>query len=122
MKMTYNEALAFMSKTKDMKKGRPVGRNTRMRCHIKTAISTLPVIDIQYYQTGIVALCHDKTLLRNGGWHSITTKQRLNEWLPMNMRIYQKDFTWYLQHNDVKHELPHSFAITITNDGEVKIV
>lgn len=37
---------------------------------------------------------HGSVLLNSGGWHSVTTKQRMN--LFTHLSIYQRDFVWYV--------------------------
>lgn len=63
---------------------------------------------VRYHSTIIVTyLGYDKFRLNSGGWHTSTTKQRLNALLPGNGSIYQKDFVWYvtdLSHGQVTQE------------------
>ena len=35
--------------------------------------------------------------LDSGGYQTVTTKDRMNRFLPLGYRVYQKDFDWYLQ-------------------------
>ena len=56
-------------------------------------------INVYLWRTCIAEVTDDKILLNTGGWRSVTTKSRLNALLRLanaNLRIYQKDFTWYV--------------------------
>ena len=125
--MNYQEALTFMSKAKDMTKGRPTGqRGTRMRYSIHPE-TKLPVVSLTYHNTAVVAWRHDTTMFMNNGWHTLTTKNRINEHLSQfHLYIVQRDFKWYLQRRDghlgpLTNEwgLSHDFVITVTPEGKV---
>jgi len=115
--INYQEALAYMSKAKNIEYGRPYGKNTRIEYTFGS--DGMPFISIRYHDTILANIHHDRTEYRNGGWHSVTTKDRLNKLLPAHMRISQKNFVWYLHINESVHELPHDFTISISSDGEI---
>lgn len=125
--MNYQEALAFMSKAKDITKGRPTGqRGTRLiyDLHYETG---LPVVTLKYHNTYLVQWTHDNTLFMNSGWCTPTTKKRLNEQLKdFNMGIVQRNYMWYLQRMDEaanieEWSLSSYFLFSITPEGELKI-
>jgi hypothetical protein len=116
--LNYQTALAYVSKAKDIEEGRPYGKNTRILYDVDDG---MPFVRIQYHATTIVEYYHDHTRYYNGGWHSVTTKDRLNKLLPKHMRLSQKNFVWYLHINKSVHELPDDFTITISSDGDVDI-
>lgn len=44
----------------------------------------------------IVALGSDRFTVNSGGYRTSTTKQRLNALLPNGVRVWQKDFAWFV--------------------------
>lgn len=125
--MNYQEALAYMSKAKNIDNGRPTGqRGTRMLYDTHHA-TKMPVVSLRYHNSILVQWTHDHTLFTNDGWNTLTTKNRINEHLsPFHMYIVQRDFKWYLQRRDghlgsITNEwaLSHDFIITVTPEGEV---
>jgi hypothetical protein len=117
--MNYQEALAFMSKAKDIGKGRPTGqRGTRM--HLHTYKVPFPDVSLQYHNTTLVMWTHEGIYFRNGGWKTATTKSRLNEHLRKHeLYITQRQFVWYLCsiNSDKEYPLDSAFVLLITNDG-----
>lgn len=118
--MNYQEALAFMSKAKNISKGRPTGqRGTRMRYHH----NLIPDVSLHYHHTELVRWTSDGIYFRNGGWKTATTKARLNEHLlPHRLYITQRKFVWYLHSFDSKDEpkaLSSAFVFCIKNDGDI---
>ena len=54
---------------------------------------------VYLWGTRIAEVYDDAIVLNTGGYRSVTTKSRLNALLRLanaNLRIYQKDFTWYV--------------------------
>lgn len=49
-----------------------------------------------YHQNPIVVQSGDVYRLSSCGWQTSTTKERINRYLPTGYRVYQDDFTWYL--------------------------
>lgn len=81
--MTYAEADAKIGKYSTKK----IGHNTFLR-------RDDGIISIQYHATKIVTINKDGSYtLNTGGYRTVTTKARLNEYTPA--QIYQKDFVWY---------------------------
>ena len=39
------------------------------------------------------------TVVNSGGWQTVTTKERINRYLPEGWRLHQKDFVWYLSNS-----------------------
>ena len=51
-------------------------------------------IVVRYHETDIVTIHpNDTYTIRNGGWTTTSTKERINEYSPMN--IYQRNHAWY---------------------------
>lgn len=49
-----------------------------------------------YHQTPVVEKEGNRYILNTGGYETKTTKRRINRYLPSGYKLYQKDFTWYL--------------------------
>ena len=56
------------------------------------------------HDTDIISYIGDKIVLNSGGYRTRTTKSRINEFLPSNISVYQKDYTWYIIRNGEKIE------------------
>ena len=55
---------------------------------------------IRFHKTDILKFDGDGNVtLNSGGYHTITTKARLNEFQRVAY-VYQEDFTWYVRLND----------------------
>lgn len=53
-------------------------------------------IEAIYHETAVVVYEKDGTIWANtGGWHTVTTKDRLNQLLP-NTQVYSKSGIWYI--------------------------
>jgi hypothetical protein len=51
---------------------------------------------VRLHNTNIVEFLHDGRIrLYSGGWHSVTTKERINQFV--NGTLYQQKGTWYYQ-------------------------
>ena len=58
------------------------------------------------HRTAIAVFDHNTNALKlnTGGWHSVTTKSRLNailQELIAGARVYQKNFNWFLSYHNV---------------------
>ena len=74
--------------------------NTRVEYNENTNCSTVVL-----HRTAIATYDHNTQALKlnTGGWHSVTTKSRLNailQELIAGARVYQKAFDWYLSYNN----------------------
>jgi hypothetical protein len=57
----------------------------------------------------------DKIILNSGGYRTHTTKARINEFLPSNIRVYQKKYNWYIiKDNDDKNVIEFTDGIELT--------
>jgi len=73
-------------------KSKLVKRNTRLTEYVDGKKT------LRFHATDIITWKPDgKIILNSGGYKTRTTKQRLNQYLyPHDIRVYQKDFEWYL--------------------------
>lgn len=52
---------------------------------------------IYYHNTAIVVELADGSFrLSSGGWETKSTKERINQHLPGNCKLVQKDYDWYI--------------------------
>ena len=52
-------------------------------------------IAIRFHNTDVVTISPQNVYtLDNGGWFTVTTKERINRYAPV--RIWQRDFQWYV--------------------------
>lgn len=89
---SYKTAVKFLSAGKD-KTDRPLpGRSTRLQMRDNGEIA------VRYHETDVLTYCPDGTIVLNsGGWMTVTTKARINEYLPSGWTLYQDKGVWYLQ-------------------------
>ena len=78
--------------------------NTNVDYNSNTNCSTVVL-----HRTAIAVYDHNTQAvkLNTGGWHSNTTKSRLNAILDQVMygaRVYQKNFDWFLSYNNQTHD------------------
>lgn len=86
--MTYKEAQKFMQGRYNSKslQGGHTYLTRRGNCFA-----------IQYHNTCIVLIHVDGSyILESAGWRTVTTKQKINRYLPKDYWVFQKDFQWYL--------------------------
>jgi len=53
--------------------------------------------------------------LNSGGWRTVTTKSRINEFLPKNISLYQKDFEWYIKTPIITYKFVDGITINTFN-------
>lgn len=91
--MTHAEAIKMVhGKTK--RTTRKVGNNTYAE------IMPWGDVDIMLHGTTVVSIHPDNSVtLNTGGWHTVTTKDRINQYSPV--RVYQRKGQWYLDDGTV---------------------
>ena len=90
--------------------------NTNVEYNSNTNCSTVVL-----HRTAIAVYDHKNQALKlnTGGWHSNTTKSRLNailQELIAGARVYQKNFNWFLSYNNATHDFWDGM---ILSQGEV---
>ena len=55
---------------------------------------------IRYHNTDIITITPTTVILNTDGWLTNTTKDRLNEFTPFGLDLYQKNHVWYLNYNN----------------------
>ena len=90
--------------------------NTSVEYNNNTNCSTVVL-----YNTAIATYDHNTQALKlnTGGWHSVTTKSRLNailQELIAGARVFQHQFNWYLSYNNSTHDFNDGMILC---NGEV---
>lgn len=69
---------------------------------------------IRLHDTDIITFTNKGTIiLSSGGWQTKTTKDRLNKYLPDNIRINQKNYNWTVNIHGVKQEFTEGMEIIL---------
>src|SRR3990167_8279765 len=78
--MTYQQALERLQTARDTTAGKPVANNTRL-------IPRGSDIAVRFHETDVVTIHKNGGYtLNNGGWGSMTTAARINEYAPAGLR------------------------------------
>ena len=102
------------------KDSRKVANNTYLERRaatftIKGKTTGIGSIALKLHNTDIMTAYPDNTVtLNTGGWRTVTTKARMNDFLPFG-RIYQKDFIWYLSLGNVDHVYDDGMELSETD-------
>ena len=88
--MTYEEAANIISTARDEKKGKRINNNTYLQSsEDKTFVILLHETEIlTFLPNGLVKL-------DSGGWKTVTTKSRMNNYLE-NAYIFSSEKKWYI--------------------------
>jgi hypothetical protein len=74
---------------------------------------------IRLHQTDIVEIAASGSItLNSGGWRTVTTKERMNRFLPAGVQLWQECGIWYLSENCTQRA-PYYDGIRITPKGKV---
>jgi len=92
-------AQSLMETARDKSKGKPIANNTRL--YESSTTSHLCHHIIKLHGNIIMEIYSNHIKLYDGGWKTVTTKARLNQFGMWS--VYQKDFDWYVI-VDGKHE------------------
>lgn len=82
--MTYAEAHRLWTETRKRK----LGNNTYL-------VRIAGGYGIRLHSTIVVFFRPDYTVLNSGGWRTVTTKARMNEF--SGFSVYQEKFVWYVE-------------------------
>lgn len=86
-----------------------LGKCDRKRIDSNTwAVRRADAIDVVYHRTPVVTHAADGAVVyRDGGWQTVTTKRRLNDWGADHVSVYQENFVWYVV--DREHDTRERF-------------
>lgn len=73
------------------------------------------VIAIRLHDTNIITYQGHKVTLDSGGWQTMTTKARLNRYLPDGVSISQKNFDWFVHDTRDNTVKPFTDGMTIAS-------
>ena len=76
-----------------------MGQTKTVGKHATTVEYTDGVLRVTYWSTAVVIVDGDYVTLRSGGWHTATTKARMNQassQFDLGYRVFQKDYEWFL--------------------------
>lgn len=104
---------------KDALKGKPerkIGHNTTLRYdHFDT------VVAVRLHWTDIVKVYPTNAVeLRTGGYHTVTTKERINQFLPPGVAVVQRRGEWFVESRRTDQRVPFFEGITVRDDGQVQ--
>jgi len=89
--MTHNDAVKMVYGKRNASR-RKVGNNTYAE------ILDDGSIGIKLHHTYVVKIhADDSATLNTGGWHTRTTKDRINEYAPCGVCVVQRKHEWYVQ-------------------------
>lgn len=78
---------------------------------------------IRYHRTDVVEMFPDGSVsLNSGGYHTSTTKNRMNEYLPHGYYVRQENYEWYFGRrgkDGIRVEVPFYDGISITPSGTI---
>ena len=104
---TFKDALFYLGAKYD----RPYAHNTRIkRVNVDRVIVT-------YHNNPVVTITPQESIFSSCGWKTLTTKERINWFLPEGFRLYQEKSVWYISNGRISFIFKD--GITITNDGQV---
>jgi hypothetical protein len=107
--MTHSEAVKMVN-GKTSRQSRKVGNNTYAE------ILPNGSVGIMLHSTYVVTIHEDNTYtLRNGGWYSPTTKDRMNKYLPAGVSVIQRKGEWYVKKTirDFANVIPYEEGVTV---------
>jgi hypothetical protein len=100
-----------------------LGNNTYLERVQEPYNSPLQMIVVRLHNTYIVQFHSDgRVTLHTGGWHTVTTKDRINEFI--TGRVYQRNHEWfYVGHNlegaiDWDHPEDFTDGINVRHEGK----
>ena len=110
----YNEALTVLRGKQKNKQSRKIANNTYL-------IKGDGKISVRLHSTDIITFWHTGNIVLNsGGWKTVTTKARINEFSPFS--IYQENSIWYVSftHHEPKTYCFKDNMVISTQTGTVQ--
>jgi len=85
--MNYNEAKSILDNKRGNKDSKKLANNTYL---VRVSFGYA----IRLHETNIITFYEDHFVLNNGGWFTMTTKERINTYAPVY--VTQKNSIWYI--------------------------
>lgn len=102
--MTHNEAIMMVHGKRNAKR-RKVGNNTYASILADNSVA------ITLHSTDVVTIHEDGTYtLRTGGWQTVTTKDRINQYSPV--RVYQRNYEWFVKLNGKEYPFMEGMVVS----------
>jgi len=112
----YKQLEHYLSKGRN-KDNRPIANNTRVIRRSPTSIA------IKLHDTDVLTFFEDESIqLFTGGWKTVTTKDRINRFLPTGFGyVHSERFVWYFRLGDWKTGKNYLYQelMTITHDKKI---
>ena len=101
--MTHAEAVS-MVRGKRNKDSRKVGNNTYAEIEYDNSVSIRlhGTKVVRFYPNGLVKLA-------TGGWHTHTTKDRINQYSPV--KVHQRKFEWFVTINGKEYPFMENMVV-----------
>lgn len=114
MTLTLEKCEELMVSARDRDKGKPVANNTRLyRCNVDDCY------ELVLHSTAVVKLYDNGSVeLGSGGWRTVTTKARINEFGPV--MVWSDKGVWYCAYKGARNEgeVPFFDGIMFDADGQ----
>lgn len=102
--MNYNEAVSMVRGKRNAKR-RKVGNNTYAEILHDNSVG------IMLHSTYVVKIHPDNTYtLQTGGWQTVTTKDRINQYSPV--RVYQRKYEWFVNLNGKEYPFMEGMRVS----------
>ena len=109
----YAELAEFLEQGKD-KTSRPAENNTRV---IRLDAST---VGVRLHETIVIRFTGEGAItLDSGNWRTVTTKERMNAYLPMPWRVYSEKGQWRFYNMQTRESWGYADGLTVLPDGTV---
>lgn len=101
--MNYNEAYSMVRGKRNASR-RKVGNNTYAEILHDNSVG------IMLHSTYVVKIHPDNTYtLQTGGWQTLTTKDRINQYSPV--RVYQRNYEWFVKLNGKEYPFVEGMVV-----------
>lgn len=92
----FGDLLEIFETARFPERGKPLQNNTRLYRYGEDTLA------VRLHNTDVVTLdrMDDQNVavtLDTGGWRTVTTKSRMNEWAPGRVMITQHNYVWYVR-------------------------
>tara|TARA_R100000458_G_C8200137_1_gene190945 strand:+ start:18 stop:470 length:453 start_codon:yes stop_codon:yes gene_type:complete len=95
--LTFTRCKILMATARNKDNGKPIGNNTRL--YEIWYRGNVSYYEVQLHGHVIMEVHRDGYVIDSCGWRSVTTKARLNRYLPDEFHIRQKNYYWWVFSN-----------------------
>ena len=119
--MNYWKAQTLMASARFPHKGKPIGNNTRLY-FTESTFSDGNYYSVRLHGNEILRIYRDRFVPMDAGWRTVTTKARLNEFMPVGY-VCQRNWDWYLTIGDTTYDWGDVYFISTRDEnyGEVML-